>query len=143
MRSSDKMAEQHAVILFDGVCHLCQGAVKFIIRRDPKGYFRFASLQSKAAERLLGGQHRERGLSGTIVLIESGAIYTRSTAALRIARGLKFPWPLLYFLIWIPPWLRNHVYDWIAANRYRWFGRDDACMLPAPEVSERFIEDEK
>ncbi|RCX20434.1 putative DCC family thiol-disulfide oxidoreductase YuxK [Fontibacillus phaseoli] len=134
-------SEAQAVVLFDGVCHLCQGAVKFMIAQDPRGVFHFASLQSSAARRLLGGKIPEAGQLSTIVLVEDGSYYTRSTAALRIARKLRFPWPILYILIWIPPIIRNAVYDWIAARRYRWFGRDEACMVPTPEIRKRFLED--
>ncbi|MNW36350.1 hypothetical protein D3C74_133630 [compost metagenome] len=134
--------DQHAVVLFDGVCHMCQGAVKFIIKRDPVGRFKFASLQSGTAERLLSNNGiRAEDKLGTIVLIENGNKYTRSTAALRIAKGLRFPWPILYCLSIVPPVIRNAVYKWIAANRYRWFGKDDACMVPTPEIRKRFIED--
>lgn len=132
--------EADTVILFDGVCHLCQGAVKFIIKRDPRGIFHFASLQSAAADRLLEGKTPEGGFLNTIVLVEDGVHYTRSTAALRIARRLRFPWPLMYLFIVIPRPLRDAVYGWIAANRYRWFGKDDACMMPTPDIRKRFLE---
>ncbi|WP_410770025.1 thiol-disulfide oxidoreductase DCC family protein [Fontibacillus sp. BL9] len=134
-------SEAQAVVLFDGVCHLCQGAVKFMIARDPRGVFHFASLQSAAAKRLLGDKIPESGRLSTIVLVEDGSYYTRSTAALRIARKLRFPWPILYIFIWIPPIIRNAVYDWVAARRYRWFGRDEACMVPTQEIRNRFLED--
>ncbi|MEF2967085.1 thiol-disulfide oxidoreductase DCC family protein [Paenibacillus sp. M1] len=132
----------NAVVLFDGVCHLCQGAVKFIIRRDPRGRFKFASLQSEAGRRLSGEEAEPSGTPGTIVLIDrNGASYTRSTAALRIAKGLKFPWPLLYGFILVPRPIRDAVYRWIAANRYRWFGKDEACLVPTPEIRGRFLRD--
>ncbi|MNI10649.1 hypothetical protein D3C76_933640 [compost metagenome] len=135
--------DQYSVVLFDGVCHLCQAAVQFIIRRDPVGRYKFASLQSDTAERLLGDNGiRTEDKLGTIVLIENENKYTRSTAALRIAKGLRFPWPILYGFIIVPPVIRNAVYKWIAANRYRWFGQDDACMVPTPEIRNRFIEDD-
>ncbi|MDN4068565.1 thiol-disulfide oxidoreductase DCC family protein [Paenibacillus sp. FSL R5-0407] len=132
--------EADTVILFDGVCHLCQGAVKFIIKRDPRGIFHFASLQSAAADRLLEGKTPEGDFLNTILLVEDGVHYTRSTAALRIARRLRFPWPLMYLFIIIPRPLRDAVYGWIAANRYRWFGKDDACMMPTPDIRKRFLE---
>ncbi|WP_334073684.1 thiol-disulfide oxidoreductase DCC family protein [Paenibacillus sp. A14] len=130
-----------AIVFFDGVCHLCQGAVKFIIRRDPRARFHFASLQSSTARTLLAG--RFPGSGDTMLLLENGRMYSRSTAALRIAKGLRFPWPLLYILIVVPPVVRNAVYSWIAANRYKWFGKDEACMLPTPEIKARFLEDRK
>jgi predicted DCC family thiol-disulfide oxidoreductase YuxK len=124
------------VVLFDGVCNLCNGAVRFILARDPAGRFRFASLQSEAARRLL----RDDGRAETIVLLEAGKTYTKSTAALRIARGLRFPWPLLYALVAVPRPLRDLVYDWVARHRYRWFGKRETCLLPTPEVRGRFVE---
>lgn len=131
----------HSIVLFDGVCHLCQGAVKFIIKRDPIGRFHFASLQSEAAKNLLNDKTGSLDKLGTIMLVENDHSYTHSTAALRIAKGLRFPWPLLYLFIIVPPVIRNVVYKWIAANRYRWFGKDEACMIPTPEIKDRFLED--
>lgn len=139
------MKEHHAetartadIVLFDGVCNLCNGAVRFIIDRDPAGRFRFASLQSSAARAVLGASAVEDPLPDSIVLVASGRVTTRSTAILRIARGLKFPWPLLYAFIVIPRRLRDAVYDVVARNRYRWFGRREVCMVPTPELRERF-----
>jgi len=127
------------VVLFDGVCNLCNGTVQFIIARDPGAKFRFAALESEAAQRVL----RECGVSGSlpdsVALIEQGQLYTRSTAALRIARRLRFPWPLIFALVIVPRPLRDRVYDWIARHRYRWFGKRDACMLPTPELRTRFL----
>jgi predicted DCC family thiol-disulfide oxidoreductase YuxK len=125
-----------AVVLFDGVCNLCNGAVRFILARDPAARFRFASLQSDAARRLLG----DGGPAETIVLLDAGKTYVKSTAALRIARGLRFPWPLLYAFVAVPRPVRDLIYDWVARHRYRWFGKRDTCMLPTPELRERFLE---
>ncbi|MUG86796.1 DUF393 domain-containing protein [Paenibacillus timonensis] len=129
------------VILFDGVCHLCQGAVKFIIKRDPVGRFRFASLQSPAGSRLLKAAVAREEALDSVVLIEHGTPYTRSAAALRIARGLRYPWPLLYVLIIVPRGLRDAAYQFVAKHRYRWFGKDEACLVPTRELKERFLED--
>ena len=126
----------HAIVLFDGVCNLCNGAVQFILARDPGGRFQFASLQSDAARRILSGQVPAE----TIVLAEPRRVYTKSTAALRIARGLRFPWPLLSVFLLIPRPLRDLVYHWVARNRYRWFGKRDACLLPKPEFKNRFVD---
>jgi len=136
----EKDQSASAIVFFDGVCHLCQGAVKFIIRRDPRERFRFASLQSSSAQKLLAGQTPDTG--DTMLLLEKGRIYSRSAAALRIAKGLRFPWPLLYIFIVVPPAVRNGVYRWIAANRYKWFGKAEACMVPTPDIKRRFLEDE-
>jgi predicted DCC family thiol-disulfide oxidoreductase YuxK len=116
------------VVMFDGVCNLCNGAVRFIIARDPSARFRFAPLQpvgDRAAD--------------SIVLSEAGKRYTKSTAALRIARRLRFPWPLLYAFMAVPRPLRDLLYEWVARHRYRWFGKRATCMSPTPEVRNRFL----
>lgn len=140
MRGNKHDSEAYAVILFDGVCHLCQGAVKFIIKRDPSGRFRFASQQSDIGRRLLAGTEIDAESMETIVLIdENGEVHTRSSAAIRIAGGLRFPWPFLTVLRWVPRRLRDRIYDLVAANRYRWFGKDNACLVPTPEIRKRFL----
>ncbi len=131
---------EHPVILFDGVCNLCNSAVDFVIRRDRKGVFRYASLQSEVGMNLL----RERGLPSdrldTIVLVDAGGkVSFRSTAALKIARQLSGAWPLLYAFIILPAGLRDVVYNWIAANRYKWFGQRDTCRLPTSDERALFI----
>jgi predicted DCC family thiol-disulfide oxidoreductase YuxK len=133
-------ADTSAIILFDGVCNLCSGAVHFLIRRDPKGKFRFASLQSEVGLTLLKQARISSEQLDTIVLIEGDRCYTRSTAALRIAKRLPGLWPVLYIGIVIPTPLRNKLYDWVARNRYRWFGRKEQCMLPTPAIKSRFLE---
>jgi predicted DCC family thiol-disulfide oxidoreductase YuxK len=130
----------HAVVLFDGVCTLCNGAVNFIIDRDPEGYFRFAPLQSDVGERLLADAGPEAAPLDTIALVENGKVSVRSTAALRIARRLSGPWPLLSAFLAVPRPLRDAVYDWIAARRYDWFGRRDQCRLPTPALKGRFLD---
>jgi predicted DCC family thiol-disulfide oxidoreductase YuxK len=126
----------HPVVLFDGVCNLCTGSVKFIIKRDPRGQFRFAALQSEAARGLIAG---ETVRPDSIALVENEKFYWKSTAALRIARRLGALWPMLYVFILVPRPVRDWVYDVIARHRYRWFGKQDACMMPTPELRERFI----
>lgn len=127
------------VILFDGVCNLCDNSVRFIFRNDPTGQFRFAPLQSELAVQLLA----ERGTSApdlnSILLIEDGAVFSHSTAALRIARRLRAPWPVLYAGIVVPEPLRDAVYRVIARNRYKWFGQKESCALPPPGLRERFL----
>jgi predicted DCC family thiol-disulfide oxidoreductase YuxK len=127
------------VLLFDGVCTLCNGFVRFVIERDPAGRFQFAPLQSAAAARLLGATARP--LPDSLVLLEDGRLFTRSTAALRVARGLRFPWPLAYVFVAVPRPVRDWVYDAVARNRYRWFGRREICMVPTPELRSRFLND--
>ncbi|MBT2292350.1 thiol-disulfide oxidoreductase DCC family protein [Paenibacillus albidus] len=131
--------EGHSVVLIDGVCHLCQGLVRFIIPRDPKGRFLFAPLQSETSRQLLLGTSLDPGQLSTVVLLEDGVVYTESAAALRIARRLRFPWPAAYVFILVPRPLRNAVYKLVAKNRYRWFGRDEQCMIPTPELRRRFL----
>jgi predicted DCC family thiol-disulfide oxidoreductase YuxK len=130
-----------AVILFDGVCSLCDRSVQFIIQRDPAARFRFGALQSEPAQRLLASVGRSSPATPeTFVLLEDNRVFTRSTAALRIVRRLPFPWPLAYGFIVIPRALRDAIYDWVARHRYRWFGRLDQCLMPTPERRRRFID---
>lgn len=129
----------HAVVLIDGVCHLCQGLTKFIIQRDPKAYFHFASLQSDAGQELLRQGGFPQDMTETMVLVEGGIYYTRSAAALRIVRRLRFPWPILYIAVLIPPPVRNLAYRVVAKNRYRWFGQSAECLIPTPDIRRRFL----
>lgn len=128
-----------SVVLIDGVCHLCQGVVRFIIPRDPDAKFMFAPLQSEMSERLLGSGEIPAGQLNTVVLIENGKSYTESAAVLRIFRRLRFPWPAAYLFILVPRPLRDALYRLVARNRYRWFGRDEQCMLPTPDIRKRFL----
>lgn len=139
-----------AVILFDGVCNFCDAAVNFVIKRDSHGYFKFAPLQSGAGMKLAA----EHGLSperfveesradliplDSVVLIEDGKAYKYSTAALRVARNLSGFWPWCYALIIIPAPIRDFLYRTFAKYRYALFGRKDECMLPSPEVRQKFL----
>lgn len=134
------MEPSHPVILFDGVCNFCNFWVKAILRLDRRAVFRFASLQSEAAQSLLGGIDTQRPLPDSILLLEQGRIYSRSTAVLRILNRLGGPWKIAYALIFIPRPVRDAVYGWIAANRYRIFGKRDACMIPTEDVKKRFLD---
>ncbi|OBZ11528.1 thiol-disulfide oxidoreductase DCC [Bacillus sp. FJAT-27264] len=136
---TDARLHDKSVVLMDGVCHLCQGLVRFIIPRDPKSRFVFAPLQSEIAAQLLRDGGLEPGKLDTVVLVENGKCYTESAAALRIARGLRFPWPLAYVFTLVPRPLRDMIYRYVARNRYRWFGRDEQCLLPTPEIRKRFL----
>ena len=112
--------------------------MNFVIDRDPQGTIYFAPLQSEYARKLL--EKHQIGMElNTIVLLEDGKVYDRSTAALRIARLLNGPWPLLYASIVMPRFIRDGVYRWIARNRYRWFGKTQACRVPTPELQARFL----
>jgi predicted DCC family thiol-disulfide oxidoreductase YuxK len=127
------------VILFDGVCNLCNGAVLFVIRNDKKALFTFAALQSPFGQ----SQLKQFSLSSvdltTILLLKDRAIFQKSSAALEIARQLDGLWPAFYFFKIVPYFIRDRVYDLIAKNRYRWFGKQDACMIPTPELKTRFV----
>ena len=128
-----------AFVLFDGVCNLCNGFVRFVIARDPAARFRFAALSTPAAQDLL----RRAGVShppDSIVLIEDDRVYVRSDAALRIVRRLTFPWPLAFALTTVPRPIRDAVYGFIAARRYQWFGRQETCMVPTPDLRRRFMD---
>src|SRR5215212_1318910 len=129
-----------SLVLFDGVCNLCNGFVQFVIARDPHGRFQFGPLQAAAARRLIHEHGGPDPLPDAIVLIEDGHLYTGSTAALRIARRLTFPWPLTAVFLMVPRPLRDWAYALFARRRYRWFGRRETCMVPTPALRARFIE---
>ncbi len=126
------------VILFDGECNFCDSSVQFIISRDPKGLFHYSSLQSDTGRELMR-KYGVREDVDSMVLIENGKVYYKSAAALRICRHLKGAWKLLYSLIIVPRPIRNAVYDVIARNRYKWFGKKESCMLPPPSIRKRFL----
>jgi predicted DCC family thiol-disulfide oxidoreductase YuxK len=132
-------ASSPPLILFDGVCNLCAWAVQFIIKRDPDAVFRFASLQSEMGRHLLAKHGIDPAQTDSFVLIEDDVAYTESTAALRVARHLKGAWPLCYSGILLPRLLRDPVYRFIARHRYRWFGKEESCMIPTPELRARFV----
>lgn len=127
------------VLLFDGVCNLCNSSVQWVLLHDPKGIFRFAALQSETGQALL----QKAGFPGdrieSVVLVDGDRFFMRSDAVLEAARRLGGPWRLLGLFRIVPRPLRDAVYNWIARNRYRWFGRQEQCMLPRPEWKGRFI----
>lgn len=127
------------VILFDGVCNLCNASVQWVLKRDHKGRFRFAALQSETGQQILARFGLDQESFNTVVLLDGDRLFTRSDAAFEIARRLGAPWSWLAALRWMPKRLRDTAYDWVARHRYRWFGRRESCMLPRPEWKERFI----
>ena len=133
------LSYQHPVVLFDGVCNLCNATVNFLIRHDSRARLRFAPLQEAAGQHLLQRLGMNIGHFETFLLLENGIVYQKSTADLRVSRYLPGAWPLLYGFIVIPRFLRDGIYDLIARNRYRWFGRKDACMIPDAGVRGRFV----
>ena len=132
-------AIQYDIILFDGVCNLCNGAVNFVIDHDPDASFRFAALQSDAGREILSKYGIEEGYNLSIVYIRNGKTFMKSTAILEIARRLKGLWKFFYVFIIIPAPLLNIFYDLTAKYRYRIFGKRDSCRVPTPELLSRFI----
>jgi predicted DCC family thiol-disulfide oxidoreductase YuxK len=127
------------IILFDGDCNFCDSSVQFIIKRDPAAHFLFTSLQSDKGVELVK-QYAIPAEVDSLVLIDNGRAYTKSSAALRIAKKLDGLWHLLFLFILVPRKIRDGVYNYVAKNRYKWFGKkEDACMLPPPEIRKRFI----
>ena len=127
------------IILFDGVCNLCNGVVQLVIKHDKKEAFRFASLQSSFGQKVLADNGFDAEELKSFILIEGDNIYTKSTAALRVAKRMNGMWPVLYAFIIIPKFIRNGVYNFIARNRYKWFGKQQTCWLPTPDLKARFI----
>jgi predicted DCC family thiol-disulfide oxidoreductase YuxK len=127
------------VVLFDGVCNLCNASVLFIVRRDPHGVFRFAALQSAFARELMVRHNLDTDGLHSFIVVHHSRLYRRSRAALEITKRLSGLWPALYILIIVPPFIRDWIYDWIASNRYKWFGKRNECMVPTPELRSRFI----
>lgn len=129
------------IILFDGVCNLCNSAVLFIIKRDANDVFRFVALQSKLGQEIYNYIGVDPSKMDSIILYEPGlAYYYKSEAALKIASQLGFFYSLSTVFKIIPAKLRNHIYDYIAKNRYRWFGKKEQCMIPTKELKSKFLE---
>jgi len=130
--------QQQPVILFDGVCNFCDGAVNFIIRQDKNGIFKFSALQSAPAQHLLQ-QHEDLKKLDSFILAAGGNLFQKSTAALHVLNYLPWYWKWTQLFWIVPRRLRDAVYDWIAKNRYKWFGKKDTCMIPTPELKNRFL----
>ena len=133
------------IMLYDGVCNLCNGSVQFVLKRDRHHVLRFCALQSATAPRLLADFETPTFQAGagaldTIYLLDKGRLYDRSSAALRIAWKLKFPWPLLAMFLIVPKPLRDAVYNWVGRNRYRWFGRSETCQIPDAAARQYFLD---
>lgn len=127
------------IIFFDGVCNLCNSSVNFVIRHDKRNIFHFASLQWDVARELLAENYPEEDDYQTILYYENGKIFEKSTAVLRIARLLGFPWKVAYGFIIVPEFIRDAIYMFISHNRYKWFGKRDKCMIPSPELKNKFL----
>ena len=134
------MEEGKKIILFDGVCNLCNSSVQFVIKRDKKDMFRYTALQSEVGQQMI----KERGIDtsqvDSIILIEPGvAYYTKSDAALEIGQSFGGGWKLLAIFTWLPKPFRAAMYDFVARNRYKWFGKQESCMIPTPELKAKFL----
>ncbi len=133
--------EGKKIILFDGICNLCNGAINFVIKRDKKDVFRYAPLQSKIGQKLIEERNIDLSKIDSILLIDPKvAYYHKSTAALHIAKQLSGMYPLLSVCLILPKFLRDWIYDIIAKNRYKWFGKKESCMIPTPEFKALFID---
>jgi predicted DCC family thiol-disulfide oxidoreductase YuxK len=131
---------ENPVILFDGVCNFCNGAINFVLKQDRKSVFRFAPLQSEAGRRLLQQYNLPTEEFESFVLIDQGKVYKKSNAALRVMNKLPWYWKESQIFRLIPTIFRDAIYDFIARNRYKWFGKKDQCMVPTPEMRSRFLD---
>lgn len=129
----------HPIVIFDGVCNLCNASIDFIIRHDKVGHFKVTANQHERGRQILLEQGVNPDEVETLYLYEGGKLHERSTAALKIAHGLGFPWSLAYSFMIVPKGIRDAVYKVIAKNRYRWFGKKETCRLPTPEERARFV----
>lgn len=132
-------SKQNKIVIFDSDCVLCNSSVNFIIRNDPKRKFRFSSLQSKTIKQFLNNYHEQAGGPDSLILIDADKIDLKSTAALKIAKQLNGLWPVFYVLIIIPKPVRDFVYDLVARNRYRLFGKNSNCLIPDEKDLDRFL----
>lgn len=136
------MTVTKSIIFFDGVCNLCNSSIDFVIQRDINDHFLVGALQDDFSKKILSKFEVREDYLDSIVLVEKGKIYYKSTAALIIAKNLSGLWPALYSLILIPKFLRDPIYDWIGVNRYRWFGKKNTCRLATPEEKAKFLSEE-
>lgn len=132
--------DDRPVLLFDGVCNLCNGYVQWVIEHDPDGEIRLGALQSEAGQRLLRRHGLPTGELESVVLVEGDDVHTKSTAVLRVLRRLGLPYSLTYPSVIVPKFVRDRAYDLVADRRYDWFGRRESCMMPTPEIEERFLD---
>lgn len=134
------LPEHKQLILFDGVCNLCNTSVQYIIKHDKNDVFRYTTLQSNIGQEVIGKFNIDTNKTDSILLYsEENGISYKSTAALKIASKLGFPRNMMVVFLIVPTFIRNWVYDYIAKNRYRWYGRKDECMIPTPELKSKFL----
>lgn len=131
--------QQKNVVLFDGVCNLCNDAVNFLIDEDKNNRLHFASLQSEFGQAVLRDFSMQTDDFDTFVFIHQGKLFIRSTGALEVMRVLGGKWSMLYVFKLVPTFLRDAMYKFISKNRYRWFGKQNACRMPTPELKAKFL----
>jgi predicted DCC family thiol-disulfide oxidoreductase YuxK len=131
---------QKPVILFDGVCNFCNSGVNFLIRQDKEKNIRFAALQSDAGKRILQEFEIDTATTDSFLLVDNNKVYTYSTAGLKVYNHLPWYWKWTQIFWIVPKFLRDGIYKWVAANRYKWFGRKEECMIPSASVRERFLD---
>lgn len=136
LKTGDK---QTAVVLFDGVCNLCNWSVDFILKNDGRRKFKFAAIQSNVGQQLIREAELEPQKFNSVILIVNGHVYQKSTATLMIAKKLNFPWFLFSVFMLVPQMFRDSFYDYIAGKRYAWFGKRKSCRIPTREESGRFL----
>lgn len=134
------MKETETILLFDGVCNLCSNSVQFVLKRNTKKNIKFASLQSKFGEEVISNTDLPSGYLASLLLIKNGIVYIKSDAALEVAKDLNGFWKLTAIFILVPRIIRNPIYDWIARNRYRWFGKKETCWIPEDKWNNRFLD---
>lgn len=139
MNTPASIKEHKRIILFDGVCNLCSAFLQFVYKYDYKKTYKFAWIQEEKGNEILEWLHLPTDEYETVVLIENGQIFFKSKAFLKIVRYLRFPWPVLSVGIIIPNFIRDLIYDWVAQNRYRFFGKKDRCLMPTGELLNRFL----
>lgn len=133
------MNDNHKIILFDGVCNLCNSSVNFVIKKDKNDVFRFAALQSEIGKHYIEKFKIDANNTDSIILIDGDRHYIKSSAALTVAKSLKGAYPLCYGFMIVPAFIRNWVYDYVAKNRYKWYGKKESCMIPTPELKSKFL----
>lgn len=139
MKDILELSKTNPILLFDGVCNLCNGAVQFVIKHGSKNNLRFAALQSEIGQQILAHFDLPKEDIFSVILVENEKIYLRSNAALRMYKNMGGIWSLMYFFIIVPRPIRDAVYNFIAKNRYKWFGEKESCMIPTPELKSRFL----
>jgi len=141
MNQEVKQLDGKHIVLFDGVCNFCNASVRFIMKRDKKDLYRYASLQSELGQSLTKSRGIDTDKIDSIILIQPGeAYYIKSSAALEIAKNLKGFYPILSVFIYLPTWLRDFFYDIVAQHRYKWFGKSEACPMPTPDERKKFLD---